>query len=111
MNKVILIGRLIKEPELTHTTNDKAVCKFTLAVNREFSKEREVDFINIVTWNKTAEFANKWFKKGKQVAICGKLQIRNYEKDGVKKYVTEVIADSVYFTDSISKNDDDSLPL
>ena len=104
MNKTILIGRLTKDPETRYTqTNNIQVTSFTLAVNRRFSKEGEqqADFINIVAWNKTAEFVSKYFKKGQQVAIVGRIQTRNYDdNNGVKHYVTEVIAEEVYFADS-----------
>ena len=104
MNKAILIGRLTKEPETRYTqTNNIQVTSFTLAVNRRFAKEGEqqADFINIVAWNKTAEFVSKYFKKGQQVAVVGRIQTRNYDdNNGVKHYVTEVIAEEVYFADS-----------
>lgn len=104
MNKAILIGRLTKEPETRYTqTNNIQVTSFTLAVNRRFAKEGEqqADFINIVAWNKTAEFVSKYFRKGQQVAIVGRIQTRNYDdNNGVKHYVTEVIAEEVYFADS-----------
>ena len=80
------------------------VASFSLAVNRRFAKEgekRQADFINIVAWNKTAEFCSKYFKKGQQVGVVGRLQTRNYEDDkGVKHYITEVVAEEVYFADS-----------
>lgn len=80
------------------------VASFSLAVNRRFAKEgeeRQADFINIVAWNKTAEFCSKYFKKGQQVGVIGRLQTRNYEDDkGVKHYITEVVAEEVYFADS-----------
>ena len=104
MNKVILIGRLTKEPETRYTkTNNIQVTSFTLAVSRRFAKEGEqqADFINIVAWNKTAEFVSKYFKKGQQVAIVGRIQTRNYDdNNGAKHYVTEVIAEEVCFADS-----------
>lgn len=104
MNKVILMGRLTKDVEVRYTqTNNIMVASFSLAVNRRFTKEGEqqADFINIVTWNKTAEFISKYFKKGQQVAVVGRIQTRNYEDDkGIKHYITEVIAEEVYFADS-----------
>lgn len=104
MNKAILIGRLTREPETRYTqTNNIQVTSFTLAVNRRFAKEGEqqADFINIVAWNKTAEFISKYFRKGQQVAVVGRIQTRNYDdNNGVKHYVTEVIAEEVYFADS-----------
>ena len=110
MNKVILLGRLTKDTETRFTqTNNKQVTNFTLAVNRRFSKEKEADFINIVAWNKTAEFASKYFRKGQQVAVIGTLQTRNYDdKDGKKVYVTEVLAEEVYFADSKKENTTDT---
>lgn len=104
MNKVILMGRLTKDPETRYTqTNNIQVTSFTLAVNRRFTKdgEQQADFINIVAWNKTAEFVSKYFRKGQQVGVIGRIQTRNYDDDkGVKHYITEVIAEEVYFADS-----------
>ena len=105
MNKVILLGRLTKDPETRYTqTTNTQVTSFTLAVNRRFIKdgeERQADFINIVAWNKTAEFCSKYFKKGQQVGVIGRLQVRNWEDEqGQKHYVTEVIAEEVYFADT-----------
>lgn len=105
MNKVILMGRLTKEPEIRYTqTNNTMVASFSLAVNRRIANkegERQADFINIVAWNKTAEFVNKYFNKGQQVAVVGRIQTRNYEDDkGQKHYITEVVAEEVHFADS-----------
>lgn len=105
MNNVVLMGRLAKDPDVRYTqVNNTMVVQFPLAVNRRFvrqGEERQADFINIVAWNKTAEFCSKYFKKGQQVGIIGRLQTRNYDdKDGKKVYVTEVIAEEVYFADS-----------
>lgn len=101
MNKVELLGRLTKDPEVRYTTtNNTLVCTFTLAVNRRDDKNK-ADYFNIVAWSKTGEFASKYFKKGQQVALTGRLQTRNYEdKDGKTVYVTEVIAEELYFADS-----------
>lgn len=109
MNKVILLGRLSRDVETRYTqTNNTLVATFTLAVNRRFVKqgeERQVDFINIVAWNKTGEFCSKYFKKGQQVGIIGRLQTRNWDDDqGQKHYVTEVIAEEAYFADSNNSN-------
>ncbi|MDO5555248.1 MAG: single-stranded DNA-binding protein [Clostridia bacterium] len=110
MNKVILMGRLTKEPEIRYTQSQAMVTSFTLAVNRKFAKEgeeRQTDFINIVCWSKVAEFVSKYYKKGQQVAIVGRLQVRNYEDDtGMKKFITEVIAEETYFADSKKSQDD-----
>ena len=105
MNKVILMGRLTRDPEVRYTTtNNTLVCTFSLAVNRRFARqgeERQADFINIVAWDKTGEFCSKYFKKGQQVGVIGRIQTRNYDdKDGKKVYVTEVVAEETYFADS-----------
>ena len=100
MNHVILIGRLTRDPELKYTPNGVAVATFDLAVDRPKSKqgETETDFIRIVTWNKLAENCANYLKKGRQAAVEGRLQIRNYvSKDGQKRYVTEVVANEVQF--------------
>jgi single-strand DNA-binding protein len=108
------MGRLTKDPELQYTSNNNtAVCKFTLAVNRRFKKDGqpEADFINIVTWSKTAEFAAKYFVKGLQVAAVGSLQNRSWDdNEGKKHYITEVIADEVYFAES-RRNDSADRPV
>lgn len=114
MNKVILLGRLTKDPEVRYTqTNNIIVASFSLAVNRRFVKEgeeRQADFINIVAWNKTAEFCSKYFKKGQQVAVVGRIQTRNYDDDkGQKHYVTEVVAEEAYFADSKREGADESI--
>ena len=105
MNKVILMGRLTRDPEVRYTsTNNTLVATFSLAVNRRFARqgeERQADFINVVAWDKTGEFCSKYFKKGQQVGVIGRIQTRNYDdKDGKKVYVTEVIAEETYFADS-----------
>ena len=102
MNNVNLIGRLARDPEFKNTQNSSVV-NFTLAVNRRFTQEGQptADFINIVAWGKTAEFCNQYFKKGQQVAISGRIQVRNWDDEqGQKHYATEVIAEQVYFADS-----------
>lgn len=105
MNKVILMGRLTRDPEVRYTTNNNTlVASFSLAVNRRFARqgeERQADFINVVAWDKTGEFCSKYFKKGQQVGVVGRIQTRNYDdKDGKKVYVTEVVAEEAYFADS-----------
>jgi len=110
MNKCILMGRLTKEPELKYTTTNMAVCNFTLAVNRRFAKEGQqtTDFVNIITWNKTAEFCSKWFKKGQQVAVIGSIQTHTWDdKEGKKHYATDVVADEAYFAEG--KQQDNTL--
>ena len=96
MNKAFLIGRLTKEPDYRQTANT-AVCKFTLAVNRV---TKETDFISIVCFGKTADFAANYLKKGTKIAVEGRIQTGNYEKDGKKIYTFDVIADSIEFAES-----------
>ena len=113
MNKVILMGRLTRDPEVRYTqTNNTLVASFSLAVNRRFTREGDTqtaDFINIVAWGKTGEFCSKYFKKGQQVAIVGRLQTRTWEdQQGQKRYVTEVIAEETYFADSKRDSQADS---
>ena len=105
MNKVILMGRLTRDPEVRYTqTNNTLVASFSLAVNRRFvrqGEERQADFINIVAWSKLGEFCSKYFKKGQQVAVTGRLQTRTWDDDqGQKHYITEVVAEEAYFADS-----------
>ena len=112
MNKVCLIGRLTRDPEMkVISTNNTMVANFTVAVNRRFAKEgeeRQADFINIIAWGKTAEFCSKYFKKGLQVGLVGRIQTRNWDDDnGQKHFATEVIAEEVYFADS-KREDNDS---
>ena len=109
MNKVILMGRLARDPEVRYTSNTNTlVASFPLAVNRRFAKpgeERQADFINIVAWNKTGEFCSKWFKKGQQVGVIGRIQTRNWvDENKVKHYITEVIAEEAYFADTKRDN-------
>ena len=110
MNKIILIGRLTKDPELKYMQSGTAVASFNLAVDRRFANqngEREADFINCVAWNKTAEFISEYFHKGKQIALEGRLQVRSYDgNDGQRRWVTEVVAEQVEFVGS--KNDNNS---
>lgn len=101
MNKVILIGNLTKDPELTETPSGVAVCRFSIAVSREYANadgNRETDFFNITVWRGRAENCGKYLKKGNKVAIVGSLQNRSYEdKDGIKRNVTDIIASEVEF--------------
>ena len=110
MNKVILMGRLTKDPEVRYTqTNNTLVASFSLAVNRRFAKqgeERQADFINIVAWSKTGEFCSKYFKKGQQVGVIGRIQTRTWDdENNVKHYITEVVAEEAYFADSKRESD------
>ncbi len=101
MNKVILIGNLTRDPELTETPNGIAVCRFSIAVSRDYANSegaRETDFFNITVWRGRAENCGKYLKKGNKVAVVGSLQTRSYEdKDGVKRNVTDIIASEVEF--------------
>lgn len=104
MNKVILIGRLVRDPEVKTTQSQVAVCSFTIAVDRKFKSaggERQSDFLSCVAWRQQAEFLGKYFQKGSRVCIVGNLQSRSYDDtQGKKVYVTEVIVDEVEFVDS-----------
>lgn len=130
MNKVMLIGNLTKDPELTTTNSGISVCRFTLAVSRRFtgaSGERETDFMNIVVWRGQADNCHKFLKKGSKCAICGTIQNRSYDaQDGTKKFITEITADEVEFLGTkqgdvvdgkkpevadLDPIDDDSLPF
>ncbi len=113
MNKVILMGRLTRDPEVRYTqTNNTLVASFSLAVNRRFTREGDTqtaDFINISAWAKTGEFVSKYFKKGQQVAVVGRIQTRSWEDaQGQKRYATDVVAEEVYFADSKRSDSDAS---
>ena len=103
MNKVMLIGRITRDPELRYTSSNIPSVRFTLAVNRPFENqngERETDFINIVVWRKQAENVKKYVSKGSLVAVEGRIQTGSYEKDGQRVYTTDVVADNVQFLES-----------
>ena len=109
MNKVILMGRLTKDPEVRYTqSSNTLVASFNLAVNRRFVKDgedRQADFIQIIAWSKLGEFCSKYFKKGQQVGIIGRIQTRNWEDEqGQRHYATEVIAEEAYFAESKKDN-------
>jgi single-strand DNA-binding protein len=107
INRVVLVGRLTKDPELKYTPNGVAVATFTLAVNRQFANqqgEREADFLNIVVWRKTAENAANYLKKGSLAGVDGRIQVRTYEQDGKRQYFTEIIADNVQFLETKKSN-------
>lgn len=107
MNNVVLIGRLTKDPELRFIPNSgKAVARFSIAVNREFSKDKEADFFNIVVWGKTAEYVANYSQKGRLIAINGNLRNNNYEdKNGTKHYTIEVVANRVEILEWGDKNE------
>lgn len=110
MNKVILIGNLTRDPELGETSNGTAYCRFSIAVNRKFANadgERETDFFNIVAWRGLAENCGKFLAKGKKVAVVGELQNRSYEdNNGIKRFVTDVVAAEVEFLSAVEAGDD-----
>ena len=100
MNKVIEIGNLTRDPEYSTTPNGTAVCKMSIAVNRNFTNangKRETDYSNVVAWRTLADNCAKYLEKGKKIAVVGSLQTRSYESNGEKKYVTEIMADEIEF--------------
>ena len=100
INRVVLVGRITRDPEVQQTNTGIPYVRFSLACNRPFknqSGERQADFINLIAWGKTAEFITKYFNKGDMIAVRGSLQTRSYEKDGVKRTLTEVLVDKVSF--------------
>lgn len=101
MNKVFLIGRLTKSPELKTTMNGSSICSFTLAVPRKYAskgEERKTDFINCTAWRGTAEFISKYFDKGQMMAVEGRIETRSWEdNDGIRRYATDVIVEDVEF--------------
>jgi single-strand DNA-binding protein len=108
LNKAILMGRIVADPELRNTANNTPVTSFTIAVDRGYVKqgaERQADFLDIVAWRNTAEFVCKWFKKGQMIALEGSIQTRTYtDKDGNKRKAVEILADNVHFADSKRDN-------
>jgi single-strand DNA-binding protein len=116
MNKVILVGNLTRDPELSETPSGVAVCRFAIAVSREYANAdgtRETDFFNITVWRGRAEVCGKYLKKGNKVAIVGSLQNRSYEdKDGIKRNVTDVVASEVEFlTPKSAQGEFDDAPV
>ena len=108
MNRVELIGRITRDPELRYTGSNIATTRFTLAVNRPFqgqNGEQGTDFINIVVWRKQAENVKKYCTKGSLVAVEGRIQTGSYEKDGQRVYTTDVVADSVQFLESKAQSE------
>ena len=122
LNKCVLMGRLTKDFDMKTTTGGTTIGRTTLAIDRRFQRqgeERQTDFINILCFNKTAEFANKYFSKGNMMCVVGSIQTRSWEgQDGKKNYATEVIADEVNFcgskkeaSDTSAKNNDEFMPI
>ena len=110
LNHIVIMGRLTRDPELRRTGTGVAVASFSLAVDRDFSPrdggERETDFIDCVAWRQTGEFVSKYFTKGRMAVVSGRLQIRSWtDKDGNKRRTAEVVADNVYFGDSMRDGD------
>lgn len=111
LNRITLMGRLVRDPELRRTQNDTAVTTFTLAVDRDFASrttgEKETDFLDCVAWRNTAEFISKYFSKGQMMVVSGSLQIRNWtDKEGGKRRNAEVIVSDVYFCERPKERDD-----
>ena len=110
LNRIIVMGRMTRDPELRRTNSGTAVASFTVAVDRDFksqSGEKETDFIDIVAWRNTAEFVSKYFSKGRMAVVEGRLQIRDWtDKDGNQRRTAEVLVDNIYFGDA--KKDADS---
>ena len=105
MNTVIIMGKLTKDPDFRVTANGKVLATFTLAVNRKYEKD-VADFLPIITFGKTAEFTEKWLKKGMQIIVVGRIQVRKWEtKEGENRYSTEIIAEEVEFADSKKQED------
>ena len=108
MNKVVLVGRLARDPELRTTQSGTNVVSFTVACDRRFARqgeERQADFISCVAWNKTAEFISRYFTKGMRIALDGRIQTRSYDdQNGNKRFVTEVVAEDVEFAQSKTEN-------
>lgn len=111
LNHIVVMGRLVRDPELRRTDSGVAVASFSLAVDRDFAPkdggERETDFIDVVAWRQTGEFVSKHFTKGRMAVVSGRLQMRSWtDKDGNKRRTAEIIADNVYFGDSKKDGDD-----
>lgn len=111
INRTILVGRLTKDPELRYTSSNTAVAKFTLAVNRTYTGpngEREADFIQCVVWRKQAENVARFVHKGSLIGVEGRIQTGSYEQDGIRRYTTEVVCDSVQFLEPKGTDNSDS---
>lgn len=109
MNKVLLTGRLTKDPELRYTQQGTEVASCTVAINTSYGEKKQVDYINITAWGNLGKFLNKYYTKGQAIAVVGRLKNNNYEdKNGNKKYTTEVVAESIEFVGN--KKQDDTVP-
>ena len=105
LNHIIIMGRMVRDPELRSTQSGTSVCSFTLACDRDFKSkdggDKETDFIDCVAWRSTAEFVSKYFTKGRMIALDGRLQAQNWtDRDGNKRVSTEIVAENAYFADS-----------
>lgn len=105
LNKVVIMGRLTRDPEIKKVGNDISVCSFSIACDRDIvnkqSNERETDFFDVTAWRSTADFVGKYFSKGRMIVVVGRLQKRNYtDKDGNKRSAVDIIAENVYFGDT-----------
>lgn len=111
LNKIFVMGRLVRDPELRRTNSGTAVASFTLACDRDFkdkqSGEKATDFIDVVAWRQSAEFVSRYFTKGRMAIVEGRLQMRNWtDKEGNKRVSAEIVADNVYFGDSKKEEGD-----
>lgn len=123
INKVILMGRLTRDPEMRHTNSGTPVTTFSIAINSGYGENQRTDFVNCLAWNKTAEFVTKYFTKGKMIIVIGRITTRSWEtQDGKRAYATEVVANEVSFGETKSSqqtatqqpmqdDDDDFIPL
>ncbi len=112
MNKVTLMGRLTRDPEMRYSSNNNTpIVKFTLAVDRKFKQgeEKQADFVSCTAFSKTAEFIEKYFQKGKQMGLFGRISTGSYEKEGQKIFTTDVIVEDVYFTGSKKDSESNSV--
>lgn len=114
LNHIVVMGRLTRDPELRKTASGVSVASFSVAVDRDFSQQdgkKETDFLDVVAWRNTAEFAAKYFTKGRMAVVSGRLQIRNWEdKEGNKRRTAEILAENIYFGDSKKEDDGGSAP-
>ena len=115
LNRIILMGRLVADPDLKTLDSGTPVCSFRIACDRDFKNkdtgERDTDFVNCVAWRSTAEFVSRYFTKGRMIVVDGRLQVRPYtDRDGNKRQAVEIVAGSVYFGDSKSRGDEDNEP-
>lgn len=115
MNRVILMGRLARDPEMQTTTTGKLKCRMTIAVDRPKAKDgtQSADFIGLVAWERTAEFSEKYLSKGQRILVEGRITTGSYEKDGVKKYTTDVTCDRIEFADGKrqDREEEDDIPI